>query len=182
MGCDPGVTGAWSLISEAGDFLIVEEFPIAQKGTTKWVDGLAMMKSIRQSIGGGECTAVVEHVHSMPKISKGGQTFGQGAKGAFSQGGTLCSLLAILQIAEIRIELVSAGAWKKPLGIEFRKEQEGPERKEICRQEARRLFPKACHRMERKSDHNRAEALLIAHWYVMHARPASKVTRELIFE
>lgn len=184
LGCDPGATGAYAFLTEAGDFVRADEMPIAQKGTTKWIDGIAMLNVIKDELGGRECTAVVEHVHAMPKISKGGQTFGQGAVGAFSQGGTLCSLLAILQIAGARIELISAAGWKKALRIEFTKQMEGPQRKEICRQEARRLFPAACHRLERKSDHNRAEAILLAHWYLTYGPRAavSRLNRELIFE
>lgn len=158
LGCDPGVEGSYALVRDDGiGVLCVDDMPIAQRGTTKWIDGNEMLSALQRILDGRECTAVVEHVHAMPK---------NGSKGAFSQGGTLCSLLAILQIAKLRLEFVPAGHWKKQLGIVYPKDAADSAKKEICRQRARQLFPGALHRLERKGDHNRAEALLLAHWYI----------------
>jgi crossover junction endodeoxyribonuclease RuvC len=159
LSCDPGVTGAWSLLTAAGEFIHVDDMPIMQDASTKWVDAEALSSALFQHIAGRETTAVVERVHAMPK---------NGSVAAFSQGMTLASLLATLQMVRVRIEFVSPGVWKRQLGMVFAKDDGERVRKEASRCKARMLFPAALDRLDRKKDHNRGEALLLGAWYLQH--------------
>lgn len=157
LACDPGVSGAFALLTAAGEYVHVSDMPISINNTTKWVDADTLLSSLLRLLEGRECTAIVERVHAMPK---------NGCVAAFSQGMTLGSLLAGLQVARVRIEFVAPGVWKRQIGLVHPKETPDPQRKEAARQLARQLFPAACEELERKKDHNRGEALLLAHWYL----------------
>jgi hypothetical protein len=164
LACDPGITGAFALLTAAGEVLHVDDLPIIRDQGTAWVDAELLSSALFQHIAGRECTAVVERVHAMPN---------NGCVAAFSQGSTLCSLLATLQIVRARIELISSATWKTQLGLKFPKGTTDGERKEGSRQRARLLFPGAADRLERKKDHNRGEALLLGHWYLSRAQRAA---------
>lgn len=60
------------------------------------------------------------------------------------------------------IELVQTSQWKQALGLNSDKED--------ARALALRLYPAAAEQPRRKSDHGRAEALLLAHWPISDAR------------
>jgi hypothetical protein len=157
LACDPGITGAWALLSEAGQFVAVGDMPIIRDNKLGWVDALALYATLRKRVEGHEAIAIVERVHAMPK---------NGTVAAFSQGATLCSLLATLQIVGARIELITPGTWKRQLGFTFTKDDGDRVRKEASLNKARLLFPTAA--LDRQKDHGRAEALLIGHWYLQH--------------
>ena len=79
---------------------------------------------------------------------------GQGTRSMFTVGvgfGAWLGLLAALQIPYTRVR---PGVWKKAEGL-------GPD-KEQARLRAQQLFPGAD--LQRKRDHGRAEALLLAWW------------------
>lgn len=160
LAVDPGMTGAWALLSATGEVLHVDDLPIIADQGTKWVDAEVLSSALFSQIAGRDTTAVVERVHAMPK---------NGCIAAFSQGSTLCSLLATLQMVRLRIELVASQTWKTQLGLRAPKGTTDDARKELSRQRARLLFPAAADRLERKKDHNRAEAILLAHWYISKA-------------
>lgn len=164
LACDPGITGAFALLSATGEFIHVDDMPIMQDASTKWVDAEALSSVLFQHIAGRDTTAVVERVHAMPK---------NGCVAAFSQGMTLASLLATLQMVRVRIELVTPGTWKRQLGMTFTKDDGDRVRKEASRCKARMLFPAAQERLERKMDHGRAEALLLGHWYLTRPQRAA---------
>lgn len=164
LAVDPGMTGAWALLTRSGEVIHVDDLPIIQDQCTKWVDAEQLSSALFTHIAGRETTAVVERVHAMPK---------NGSKAAFSQGSTLCSLLATLQIVRVRIELVASQTWKTQLGLRMPKGTPDDERKQAALQRARLLFPAAADRLDRKKDHNRGEALLLAHWYLTRATRAA---------
>lgn len=155
LACDPGITGAFALFTAAGDLLHAADMPIIRDQKTAWVDAEALSSALFQLIQGRETTAVVERVHAMPK---------NGCVAAFSQGATLASLLATLQIVRARIELVTPGVWKRQLGLTFTKDDGDRVRKSASLDKARLLFPAAP--LDRQKDHNRAEAILLGAWYL----------------
>lgn len=157
LAIDPGISGAFALLTAAGEVIHVDDLPIIRDQCTAWVDAEALSSALFSLLQGRDTTAVIERVHAMPK---------NGCKAAFSQGSTLASTLATLQIVRARIEFVPPGHWKRQIGITMPKGTTDDARKEASRQRARLLFPAAADRLERKKDHNRGEALLIAHWYL----------------
>jgi hypothetical protein len=153
---DPGVTGAFAVLTESGGYVHVEDLPIIAMQSLKWVSG-ALTKRLQIVASGNEVTAIVERVHAMPK---------NGVIAAFSQGSTLCSILPQLQVLGMRIQLVPPQSWKRQLGLISKVKMSDIERKRAALDMARLLFPSAP--LERQKDHGRAEALLIGTWYVKH--------------
>jgi crossover junction endodeoxyribonuclease RuvC len=84
----------------------------------------------------------------------------QGRSSCITIGLALGSLLATLQAAGCAIELVSAGAWKPAARLS--------RDKHCSLDRARLLYPMAS--FDRAKDHNRAEALLLAHWALNRPR------------
>jgi hypothetical protein len=72
---------------------------------------------------------------------------------AFSMGATMATITATLRIAGVPYRLVSSNVWKRAI--------DAPADKESARLFAGRLFESSEH-WQRKKDHNRAEAALIA--------------------
>ena len=68
-------------------------------------------------------------------------------------GATMATIAATLRISKLPYKLVSSSVWKRAL--------EAPADKEAARLFAGRLFFSSIH-WQRKKDHNRAEAALIA--------------------
>lgn len=156
---DPGVTGALAVFNQdtqqlehLGDLRVIRDM------STGWIDAEHTLSVLFNHLQGRQSTVIIERVHAMPK---------NGSQGAFSQGLTFGSLLATLQIARCRIEMVSPVTWKTQSGLTIRtRKLSDRERKELALDKARLLFPDAD--LERQKDHNRAEALLIGHWYMTH--------------
>ena len=154
LGIDPGLTGAFALLAPSGDAIAVEDLPVIRDGTLAWIDSDRLLGRLLELRNGVPVTAVVERVHAMPK---------NGTQAAFSQGCTLGSIVATLQVAHMRIEFVTPGVWKRDLGLLHGKDVKDGARKRASLDKARLLFPGAP--LDRQKDHGRAEALLIAHWH-----------------
>lgn len=153
IGIDAGLTGAIATLDEHGEFAFLADLPISVHGKLKWVDGAELLRTLFAARDTDKPARVfVEHVHAMPKL---------GVIAANSKGLTLGSILSILQVAELPIELVVPGKWKRALGL-IAPESTDQEKKSASLDRARMLFPKAS--LTRFKDHGRAEALLIAHY------------------
>lgn len=152
LGIDPGLTGAWAMLEEDGSLLAVEDLPVIRDGRLAWIDADALLSRLLEARGGRPMRAIVERVHAMPR---------NGSQAAFSQGATLGSILATLQLVRASIELVQPATWKRAAGLSGAKDATDRERKSASLDRARLLFPDAP--LDRVKDHGRAESLLIAH-------------------
>jgi crossover junction endodeoxyribonuclease RuvC len=168
LGVDPGLTGAFALIGPDGT--LVEDLPVIRDGKLAWIDAPVLEHQLRL-IGCGEgTTAYVERVHAMPK---------NGCVGAFSQGLTLGSILAALQVVGVAIRLIPPQTWKRHHGLlgTAGDKLTDRERKQRSLDRARLLFPNL--RLDRVKDHGRGEALLIAAYgQAQHAIPARTISAE----
>lgn len=151
IGVDPGVTGAFAILTDDGAFDAVEDLPITQWGKAKWVDAPRLCSRLFELLEGKPARGAVEHTHAMPRM---------GSIASNSKGMTLGSTLAALQMARVSVELVSPAAWKSALDLTGKATDAQRKKKALAR--ARLLFPSAP--LDREQDHNRAEALLIAWW------------------
>lgn len=142
---DPGLTGAYAVLDASGSLVTVDDLPVIRDGRLGWIDGDAFTSALLEVRGGHELHALVERITPLPV---------NGRMGAFSQGCTLGSILAALQIARARIELVQPSVWKRHYSLSTDKDAS------IAK--ARLLFPHAS--LDRKKDHGKAEALLLAHF------------------
>jgi hypothetical protein len=90
--------------------------------------------------------AIVERAQAMPK---------QGVSSTFKYGTAFGALCAVTALLEIPTHLVTPAKWKKHFNLDSDKEK--------SRALAIRLWP-GCRLFERKKDHGRAEAALIARY------------------
>jgi Holliday junction resolvasome RuvABC endonuclease subunit len=139
LGVDPGVTGAYALLSPSGAAPIVDDLPVVgnQINAGEWRRILTRL---------APDAAVVELVHSMPK---------QGLASTFRFGVACGIIRGVLLGAGVPIIDVTPNVWKKYFRLGSDAEQ--------SRALACRRFP-SLSGLARKKDHNRAEALLIALW------------------
>jgi len=155
LGIDCGITGAIACLDGRGQVISVTDLPICVNGKIKWIDGMELLEIIRaakRDSGATMAQAFVERTQAMPKL---------GVISASSKGLTLGSTLSALQIAGVSTELVLPQAWKKAEGLLMAGASD-KDKKAASLTKARMLFPGAD--LDRVKDHNRAEALLIAHW------------------
>jgi crossover junction endodeoxyribonuclease RuvC len=159
IGIDPGKTGAIAFIGEVEGEPICRVFdlPIIESGALSWVDG-GLLRSLILDNRSGLTTAIVERVGAMPAQGRK-----QGAASSFNFGAGFGSILGCLQSVGVRIELVTPSKWKRDLGLDGEKE--------TSRHRARLLFPDA--ELHLKKHNGRAEALLIAHWYLTREQRAA---------
>jgi hypothetical protein len=161
LAVDPGITGAYALFdADSGQPETVGDLPVIRDMNTGWIDAEHRRRVMLDHIMGRPTTAIIERVHAMPATHSGSRTI-------FSQGLTLGSTLAALQIIGCRIEMVSPASWKSAVGLSGAGKLSAKEKKSRALDKARLLFPSMD--LERQKDHNRAEALLIGHWYLTRA-------------
>jgi hypothetical protein len=158
IGIDSGLTGALcSLPKDDSEPALLEDLPRFEYGKVKWIDGPAFLDLLRRARGrysAAECFITIEITQAM-----GGPNFSNGSIAANSMGRTLGSMLSVIQLSGIPFDLVAPARWKRRLDL-IGKEKD----KEYCRAKARMLLPNLCDRLERKKDHNRAEAALLAYY------------------
>jgi hypothetical protein len=139
---DPGLTGAVAfLFLSAPDRVSVYDMPV--------VDGevnVAGLSSIIRRYEPSE--AILELVGPMPR---------DGVRQAFRFGGAYYSARAVLQLLNIPTQLVTPAAWKRRFRLSG-----GPEGKEQSRSLALMTFPASAEHFQRRKDHGRAEASLLA--------------------
>lgn len=148
---DPGSkSGALAMVSiEMHAWRRVEDLPTMGAGKQVILNGAELAGTLRAA---GVTHAVVEHVHSMPR---------QGVASMFRFGCAFGQILGVLQALGIPYELVQPQTWKRAMRLPG-----GEGKQEIARNRALELFPTLHDRLARKKDHNRAEALLLAQWYL----------------
>lgn len=148
LGIDPGVSGGIAVVSgDAGRPHVIDvwDVPRVGVGAAERVDVVQTICLIRKH---APSFAVIERAQAMPD---------QGGSSGFKYGRAVGHLEACVQGLLIPMQVIEAGAWKKAHGL-LRSE------KEASRQRALQLFPDVAGRLARKIDHNRAEAILIAHY------------------
>ena len=133
LGIDPGKTGG------------ISRHNGSDVSACKFTDCTpADMYKLIHEFSRGQCVALIEKVHSMPK---------QGVKSSFTFGKNYGMLLMALTALEIPFEYVSPAVWQRYL-----KCKTGGDKK-ITRQKAQELFPHL------KITHAIADALLIGEYY-----------------
>lgn len=153
LGIDPGVTGAFGVIPIGTEGEVqVWDIPSVKIGTRKQLEIIELSATMTKIYNDYDIViTAIEMQHARPV---------QGVKSAYTMGlafGTLDTLLFFIQLhADYAgmMEYIKPQDWKKSLGLS--------KEKEASLYMARRLFPGAS--LERKKDHDRAEALLIAEY------------------
>lgn len=147
LGVDPGAnSGAYAVLSESGEYIAADDLPIITSRKLKWIDAPELLSKLMELRRGETMTAMVERQSARP---------GQGLSSTFVSACAFGSLLATLQVAGVAIDFVMPAVWKAANGL--LKAEKG-----ASLDRARLLFPAAS--LERRKDHGRAEALLLARY------------------
>ena len=163
VGIDPGLTGACAVVGHNGlqDVFDLPTMPIPGVGpkamVQRKIDGRALLNLLQKACPAaeGKPTFVIEAVGTMGGANNAVQT----------QGSLLRSLGAIETVAECllcKVVYVAPQSWKRTFGLIDPLVKQAP-RKARALETARRSYP-ACAALGRAKDHNRAEAILIAHY------------------
>jgi crossover junction endodeoxyribonuclease RuvC len=142
---DPGLTGAIAAIDDQAQLVLCADLPVIRHGKLAWIDANELTDLLMTARDGLTARIVIKRSQGMP---------GQGISSTFCIGVVLGSILAACQRIAVPLDLVTAAAWKGAMGL-------GSE-KAVSLDRARLAFPTA--ELDRKKDHNRAEALLLAEY------------------
>jgi crossover junction endodeoxyribonuclease RuvC len=160
---DPGVEGACAILNEAGEVRALRDAPVLVHGSMKFLDSIELAEWIAAKIAGAQGRGISEQLQAMPspcpRCEPDKRRFG-GTQTNFLRGMSIDGVINTFRIARIPFDLVHPISWKKKLAI--------TSDKEVARAKAIMWFPNAAQHLSRKKDHNRAEALLLAHYSQQH--------------
>jgi crossover junction endodeoxyribonuclease RuvC len=147
IGVDPGKRGAVAFLDGYGEVRSIADMPVVANK----VSPMLLTDLIDDNLCDDpySITAVVEQVHSMPK---------QGVASSFDFGTSYGIVLGVLAGARIRTEHVTPSRWKRDMRLTADKEQ--------ARRRATERWPGNVGLFARKLDADRAEAALIALWWI----------------
>lgn len=166
---DPGLTGAIAFYD--GHVLDVEDMPTEARGKKSVVD----LAGLWDALGGRfpspmPVHGIIENVGSMPR---------QGIASACNFGKTIGACEMALVAAGCELVRVTPQVWKFGVGLQHDPKADTKARKNASRARAIELFPNHAHLFARVKDDGRAEAALMAWWFVhKHRRPPHDDERE----
>lgn len=165
VGIDTGINGGAAAIEVVAGpsfspylkVIDIMDLPTVGEGPSRIINATALQQWLGQI---GPQSVAIEHVFAMPsQADKGGHRRGMGAASAFRFGEAKGALRATVACCGLPLVMVVPTVWKKHFGLK------GPD-KERSRLYALNRVPSASRWLQRKMDHGRAEALLLA---VYHA-------------
>jgi hypothetical protein len=160
IGVDPGISGALAALicaDKDGAAFVSNaiDIPTMPDGKNREVDPLAIEAWVL-SLPEKPTKAFIENVTPMPSFGPPGvERRSMGAASAFRFGGATYAIRTVFRMMRIRVDLIHPMTWKAHFKLKGGDKESG-------RQLALRLHPEAAHLMQRKKDHQRAEAILIA--------------------
>ena len=168
---DPGLSGACAVLDHNG-LRAVFDLPTMPDGAVgpaakiqNKVDGRALVRELRKHCPAGEPVhAVIEAVRMLG--AKRGDEAGKSGNSVQSQGalfGAYRTCETVLECLGWAPEYASPQTWKRFFGL-IDSELTAAQRKAKSLQCARRLYP-FCPDIGLAKFHNRAEAILLAHWF-----------------
>ena len=154
VGIDPGLTGAVAFADSHGTCAIRDLPTVALSGgglIKRRIDGAGLARVLREFIPvGASYVVAIEAVHTIGgKANNAVQTQGSLMR-------TLGAIEAVLEVLHLQFTAVDPQTWKGFYGLDAEKR--------AAIQKALTLYPGAP--LALVKDHNKAEALLIAHWAI----------------
>lgn len=168
VGIDPGLSGACSVLDHNG-LRAVFDLPTmadplagpAAKVKTK-IDGRALVRLLRLHCPPGTAVqSVVEAIRPMAPKKDGGKDHTAQSQGSLLR--TFGTVETVLECLGWAPDYANPQTWKRHFGL-IDSNLTQAQRKAKAMQCARRLYPE-CSEIARAKDHNRAESLLIAHFW-----------------
>lgn len=159
LGIDPGLTGACALLGDG--FCDVFDLPARDDAETgRRIDAVAFAALVQQRVPAGAAVRVC-----IEALANGGQTKGRSNFSTVgSQFWTQGSIVATLELLGLSVEFVSVQAWKRFYGLAGKKDDPA-ETMRHARRLVAEIYPTLADHVQRQKDHNRAESVLIAHWF-----------------
>lgn len=152
LGIDIGVTGAMAAVDSRGTAAIADlptETVEGARVVRRKVSAIGLRDLVRQYVPPGEvAVALIEDVHM--GIGKGGA-----ARSSLDQNRG--RIEGVLEVMRIKVLAVQPATWKRFYGLLKSDKGQSLDR-------ARALYPLQAPMLKRQKDHNRAEALLLAHY------------------
>lgn len=148
-GLDPGFSGAIAVINGYGDCETCD-MPVTGEDKLRRISAPRVSEFLHSR---DVEFAVIELVNPSPAF---------GCHGNFKFGGAFFDLLGVLDMLAIPFEPVRSPVWKKAMGV--------TKDKNTSRRRATELFPRAYQQFERAKDDGRAEAALLAAWWLQRAK------------
>ena len=153
IGIDPGLKGAICILKD-GKILDVFDMPVMPVGkkNKSQVNGSQIFNEIQKAITNEDkkdIKVVIEQVSAMP---------GQGVTSMFNFGQSFGVLKGVFSAMQIAMDFVSPVKWKKYYNLINT-------HKDSSRTKAIEFFPYISHKLSRKKDANKADAILIASFY-----------------
>ena len=151
IGIDPGVSGAISVL-ENKKVIEVYDMPtmIDGKKNKRQVNGAQVANIIKEKLDDNkETVVVVEQVNAMP---------GQGVTSMFNFGQSFGVIKGICSALSLPIYFVRPTKWKRHFNLI-------KTNKDASRTKAIEIYPGISHKISRKKDSNKADAILIARYF-----------------
>jgi crossover junction endodeoxyribonuclease RuvC len=159
---DIGMTGAVACIRPDRSS-VVTDLPMTETEADKWLDARALYDILLAWVPVTErCILVVENVRPRSIGNGGLPTNSMHSQGALMRGRG--AVEAVASIARWPITWVQPQTWKRHYGLKRDENETDSAIKERGRQMALKLFPEQDQQLKFKYHHNRADALLMAHW------------------
>ena len=156
LAIDPGLSGAMAIYN--GNALYVYDLPITREKKKTRLDLDAFSDRAMEVNHHFICVhALIEKVGSMPM---------QGLGSAFNFGFTTGAIHGVLAANGFTIHTATPAQWKFGVGLNAVPGQDLKARKAASRAKAGELFPEHAHLFARVKDDGRAEAALMAWWFV----------------
>lgn len=153
IGIDPGVSGAVAFVYPDG--IQVDDMPTVEVRGKRHVCPHGLRDALRQHDLQAVAAVVLEHVQGVQ---------GTGATSAFSFGRSFGLVEGLVAGLTLPLVLVRPQVWTKDLGVSRDK---GSHRRAACN-----LWPKDAWLFARVKDDGRADAALLCHWWMRHAKAA----------
>ena len=153
IGIDPGISGSICFF-EDGKILEVIEMPTMTDGkkNKKQVNGAQIYNEIYEQIKNipkHEINVILEQVSAMP---------GQGVTSMFNFGQSFGVIKGICAAMRLPLHFVRPAKWKKYFNLLNSEKQ-------ASRTKAIEIFPEISHKLSKKKDINKADAILIASFF-----------------
>lgn len=161
IGVDGGLTGAMALLhgNEAHVFDLPTRPLIGGGHITKRIDGRVLRQLLRDNV-----PANTPVVFVIEQLATGGMDRGQAAT-VNSQHRTRGTIEGIVECLNLEVQEVSPARWKKFYGLNNPRGAVAVKGKKDSLLMARDLYPGLAQQdLHQAQHHNRAEAVLIAHW------------------
>ena len=152
IGIDPGISGSICFFKD-GRILEVIEMPVMTEGkkNKKQVNGAQIYNEFLKRINKkeDEIRVVIEQVSAMP---------GQGVTSMFNFGQSFGILKGICSAMQLPMFFVRPAKWKKYFNLIN-------SQKDASRTKVIETFPEISHKLSKKKDSNKADAILIAYYF-----------------